>query len=145
MKTLLRLLPLLTLTLAPLLAAADPSLDSVRQADDARVAATLAADRAGLAAIFSDELHYCHSSGLVNDKAALVDHIASGATKYSAFEYKERNFTAAGPGIVLMNGRCHVQVVSDGKASDLQLAFLAVWRNEAGTWRFLAWQSCKLP
>jgi hypothetical protein len=23
--------------------------------------------------------------------------------------------------------------------------YLAVWREEKGHWRFLAWQSCKLP
>jgi hypothetical protein len=25
------------------------------------------------------------------------------------------------------------------------LSFLAFWREEKGRWRFLAWQSCKLP
>ena len=28
---------------------------------------------------------------------------------------------------------------------DAVLSFLAVWREEKGQWRFLAWQSCKLP
>jgi len=28
---------------------------------------------------------------------------------------------------------------------DSVLSFLAVWREENGKWRFLAWQSCKLP
>jgi hypothetical protein len=29
--------------------------------------------------------------------------------------------------------------------SDSIYSFLAVWREEKGQWRFLAWQSCKLP
>ena len=35
-----------------------------------------------------------------------------------------------------------------GKAapySELHLSFLAAYRLEKGTWRFVAWQSCKLP
>jgi len=28
---------------------------------------------------------------------------------------------------------------------DSVLSYLAVWREENGQWRFLAWQSCKLP
>ena len=44
-----------------------------------------------------------------------------------------------------MTGRAHVKAESEGKAMDAVLSFLAVWREEKGQWRFLAWQSCKLP
>jgi Domain of unknown function (DUF4440) len=145
MHKLLRLLPFLALVCAPLLAAPDPVFDAVRQADDARVAATIAADRAKLGAIFSDDLNYAHSSGVVNDKAAYIDTIVSGHTQYFSIEYEKRKFTLGAPGIVLMTGRCHVKSANDGKPLNLYLGFLAVWRLEGGVWRFLAWQSCRLP
>jgi len=60
-------------------------------------------------------------------------------------DYAERNFTFPAPGVALMTGRAHVQVAKvDGKV-DMVLSFLAAWREEKGQWRFLAWQSCKLP
>ncbi len=145
MRKLFRLLPFLALLFSPLLAAPDSVLDTVRQADDARVAATIAADRAKLSAIFSDDLNYAHSSGMVNDKAAYIDTIVSGHTKYFSIEYEQRKFTPGAPGIVLMIGRCHIKSANDGQPLDLRLNFLAVWRLEGGAWRFLAWQSCRLP
>ena len=51
------------------------------------------------------------------------------------------------PGIVLMKGRAHFTMrPKDGSPKFINdLNFLAVWREENGKWRFLAWQSCKNP
>lgn len=156
---LLRLLPLLALAfaVAPLPAAekkssAAPAFanegDRVRAAvaaaDDARLAATKAGDQARLEAIFSDELRYAHSSGKVDTKASLIASLVSRASIYESFDYKERTFTPVAPGLVLMTGRVLVKVGPAGKPNELDLSILAVWREEAGQWRFLAWQSCKI-
>jgi hypothetical protein len=129
--------------LAPL--EADRLVTTVRVADDERVAATLAADPARLDAIFSDELRYAHSNGKVDDKAGFISSLVSRATVYESFDHRERNFTVAGPGIVLMTGRAVMHVSSNGQKVVLDLNYLAVWREESGRWRFLAWQSCKNP
>src|SRR5262245_18851182 len=97
--TTLRLLSLLTLTLGSLHAAADPRLAALRTADDARVAAIFAADRARLTAAYSDDLHYAHSTGVVDGKAAYTDANVSGRTNYILFDYQKRNFTFPSPGI----------------------------------------------
>jgi hypothetical protein len=144
MTKLLRLLPLLAFVLAPLCAAEDPAIDAVRQADDARVAATIAADRPQLEAIFSDSLHYAHSSGTVNTKAQLIAAITSGKTQYHSIAFEERKFTVAGPGVVIITGRCLINSVANGTPNNLHLSFLDVWQLENGAWRFLAWQSNKL-
>jgi hypothetical protein len=143
--TLLHLLPFLAFTLAPLRAADDPRLEKLRAADDERVAAVVAGDRARLTTIFSDDLRYAHSSGAVDDKASYTEALATGRTKYTAWNYEERNFTFPAPGIALMTGRAHLNVTNATGATDMVLNFLAVWREEKGQWRFLAWQSCKLP
>ncbi|MST94453.1 MAG: nuclear transport factor 2 family protein [Pedosphaera sp.] len=155
MKNLLRLLPLLALVLATLHAAdlpamvsatvGDKLLAAVRAADDERVAATIAADHARLTAIFSNELRYAHSSGKVDTKASYIQSLVSHNLVYLSFNYTERNFVPAAPGIVLMNGRLIARAGYGGKQPESDLNFLAVWREEKGKWRFLAWQSCKNP
>jgi hypothetical protein len=146
MKTaLFSLLCVMVAGLASLQAADDPRLEKLRAADDERVAAVMAGDRARLGAIFSDELRYAHSSGTVDDKASYTEALATGRTKYTAWKYEERKFTFPAPGVALMTGRAHITVVAASGTSDMVLGFLGVWREENGQWRFLAWQSCKLP
>ena len=153
MKILLRLLPLLALAFGPLRAADMPArpmandklLAAVTAADDERLAATKAGDRARLDAIFSNELRYAHSSGKVDTKASYMDSLVSHRTVYESFDYKDRTFLSAGPGIFLMNGRVLIHASNEGQKVEIDLNFLAVWREENGHWRFLAWQSCKNP
>lgn len=119
----------------------DAQLAVVKAADKARIEAVLAGDKDKLNAILSDELRYAHSSGAVDTKQSFIDAVTSGKMKYTAIDYEEQNFTLPAPTIALMNGRVHLKV----GAMEASMSFLAVWRNENGQWRFLAWQSCKLP
>ena len=135
----------LVLSQSPLSAADEPRLAALQKADDQRVAATLAADRARLDAVLSDDLHYAHSSGTVDTKASLIEALTTGRLKYLALDYQERNFTFPAPGIALMSGRLQMKVTSAANTNDLDLSFLAVWREEKGQWKFLAWQSARLP
>ena len=141
----LRLLAIFALAFSALHAADDPLTAKLRVADDERVAAIIAGDRAKLTALFADDLRYAHSNGVVDDKTSYIDVLVSGRTKYLLIDYTERNFTFPAPGVALMSGRARVQLSkADGKV-DMVLSFLAAWREEKGQWRFLAWQSCKLP
>jgi len=128
-------------------AADDKLTAALRAADDARLAATKAGDRAGLEASYSDDLHYAHSSGKVDNKASQIQGILTSASGYEGFDYKERTFVPAGPGIALMKGRVIVNMINKQTKvkTALDLNYLAVWREEKGKWRFLAWQSCRNP
>jgi hypothetical protein len=44
-----------------------------------------------------------------------------------------------------MKGRALVRAGSTTQRNLLDLNFLAVWREEGGQWRFLAWQSSRNP
>ena len=145
MKAMLRLVPFLALALVTLRAADDKLLAAVRAADDERVAAVKAGDRGRLEAIFSDELRYAHSSGHVDTKVSYVDALASHRTVYETYDYKERTVVPAAPGVVLMTGHVVIHSRNASGPNELDLNFLAVWREENGKWRFLAWQSCKNP
>ena len=143
MKPLLFILALLGLTLTSFGAATNPA--RFAQVDDARVAAMISADRAKLDAVFSDELVYVHSNGKVDTKASFMEALTSGKSKYNSMTYEARNFREVVPGLVLMDGRCRVQLGSAAPYSVLHLSFLAAYRLEKGQWRFIAWQSCRLP
>lgn len=143
MKNLLTSLALLFVV--EVFAAENPQLAAVQAADKARIAAMQSPDREKLTDIFSDELRYAHSNGVVDTKGSFIDILTGGKTKYVGYDYEEQNFTFPAPGVALMSGRAHVKAVSSNGTMDSVLAFLAVWREENGKWRFLAWQSCKLP
>ncbi len=145
MKLLPRLLLLLTLVAGALPGAEDKAIAAARAADDERIAATMAADPARLTAIFSDELRYAHSSGKVDTKASYVQALTSHNTVYESFKYQDRTFRTAGPGVVLMTGRVVIHASNAGQKVINDLNSLTVWREEGGSWRFLAWQSCKNP
>jgi hypothetical protein len=149
MKThLIRLLTVAVFSLAlgaPLRAADEALTTRLAAVDDARVAATRAADHDKLVALLSDELRYAHSSGNVDTKTSLIESLTSGHLKYAGFDYEERKFTFPAPTIALMTGRAHIKAETATGTTDAVLGFLAVYREEQGQWRFLAWQSCKLP
>ncbi|HTH47131.1 MAG TPA: nuclear transport factor 2 family protein [Candidatus Limnocylindria bacterium] len=129
--------------LLPTTLAADVAADC-RVADDARVAAMTSADPGRLAAAFSDDLIYVHSSGHLDTKASLIAAITSGKTAYHAIDFEQREFREVVPGLVLVHGRCYVKLGKAAPYTDLHFSFLASYRLEKGAWRFLAWQSCKL-
>jgi hypothetical protein len=155
MNTLIRSIALLVLFAAPLRAAESTAsfsytvdavtLAAVTAADDERVAASIAKDRARLEAIFSDELHYAHSNGAIDTKTSYVDSIVAGRSVYEAYDYKSRTFQPVAPGVMLMKGRAIIHSRNASGPNLIDLNFLAVWRHENGTWRFLAWQSCRNP
>jgi hypothetical protein len=125
--------------------AEDAATAALAAADAERVAATKSGDREKLAAILSDDLRYAHSSGTVDTKQSFIDSLTSGRTKYLGIDYEERAFTFPAPGIALMTGRARLRVANASGENDMLLSFLSVWREEQGRWRFLAWQSAKLP
>ena len=144
MKT---LLPLLLACLLPFAASAadDPKVTALTAVDDARVAAMLKPSKAALDTVLSDDLRYAHSNGKVDTKASLTGSLLGGEAKYVSYKYSERSFKFPAPDVALMAGRLEVQAVVDGVSMTTGISYLAVWRLEQGQWKFLAWQSCKIP
>lgn len=133
------------LCLASMQAGEDSRVTVLQAADDARIAAVKAADASALAGLISEDLHYGHSSGAVDSKASFIDSLVSGRAKYVTYDLEARKFTFPAPRIAIMSGKAHVKVVTATGGMDSPVSFLAVWREEGGTWRFLAWQACRIP
>lgn len=126
-------------------AAEDPKVTALTAVDDARVAAMLKPSKAALDTVLSDDLRYAHSNGKVDTKASLTGSLLGGEAKYVSYKYSERTFKFPAPDVALMAGRLEVQAVVDGVSMTTGISYLAVWRLEKGQWKFLAWQSCKIP
>ncbi len=122
-----------------------PELARVSAANDARVAAMLAPTREKLDAVLSPDLRYTHSNGQIDSKTSLIESLLDGSAKYMKYQFHECTFTFPAPGIALMAGSFDVKAVVKGNAADSTISFLGVWRLEKGEWKFLAWQSCKIP
>jgi hypothetical protein len=127
-----------------LLLAVTPA-EILAKADDNRVQSIINGDASGMRNSFSSELRYAHSNGIIDTRDSFIDGVRSKKMQYHEFVYRERNFTFPSPGIALMTGRARTRVTIATGEVDAELGFLAVWREEKDGWRFLAWQSCRLP
>jgi hypothetical protein len=135
----------LCLTAAFATAAEEPKIAALTAVDDARVAAMLKPSKAVLDTVLSDDLRYAHSNGKVDTKASLTASLLGGDAKYVSYKYSERSFKFPAPDVAVMAGRLEVQAVVDGVSMTTGISYLAVCRLEKGQWKFLAWQSCKIP
>jgi ketosteroid isomerase-like protein len=142
-RTLLTALNLLLISSFTL--ADDAQIAALTAADDARIAAMKTPTKEALTALFSEDLHYAHSNGIIDTKASFIEVLTSGTTQYLGYDHQQRQFSFPAPGIALMTGQTRIQAETAKGQVDSILSYLAVWRLEDGQWRFLAWQSCRLP
>lgn len=123
----------------------DPRTAAVLAADDARIAAMTAADPEALKPLLSSDLRYSHSNGTVDTNDSFLELIRGKATRYVAYRPVERGVRFASPDIALEHGRAEVILEKNGVRTEATFLFLAVWRLEEGSWRFLEWQSARPP
>lgn len=124
---------------------AEAPSEALLQADEDRVAAMLAVDVEGLRRVLSEQLNYAHSSGVVEDRDAFINALTTRKIQYVSYEYEKREFVFPMPGMALMQGVANLKIINVKGETELRLGFLAVWRLEKGEWKFLAWQSSRLP
>lgn len=144
MKT-LRFLTCLLLATPALQAAnsAATEIETVRRADQARLAAMMAGDGAALARLMSEELRFVHSDGRIETKAEYVRNLMAGDTAYADAKTAGVEALQPAPGVVVLIGAQEMRKRLGPSWSEIKLRYLAVWRNEGGTWRMYAWQSMR--
>jgi ketosteroid isomerase-like protein len=114
--------------------------DDLLAADRARRAAMIAADVPALAALLADDLIWTHSSGKIDDKAALLATIESGAVVYQVLEVEGTQVRQRGD-VFVLQGTLRGRVSKDGAERPLNNRFLSVWQRGPGGFEMLAWQS----
>ena len=136
------LLGLAALMVVPLLAAEPPVISALR-ADKARLAAMMSGNGEALARLMSDQLRFVHSDGRVESKADYVKNLMAGDTAYADAKTSELETTQVANDVVVVIGVQEMRKRLGTEWSTIKLRYLAVWRNESGTWRMVSWQSAR--
>ena len=123
--------------------AAEPAVISAVKADKARLTAMMAGDGEALARLMSDQLRFVHSDGRVESKADYVKNLMAGDTEYADAKTSELETTQISADVVVVIGVQEMRKRLGPTWSDIKLRYLAVWRNESGVWRMVAWQSAR--
>ena len=124
-------------------ASAEPPVISALRADKARLAAMMAGDGNALAELMSDQLRFVHSDGRVESKADYVKNLMAGDTAYADAKTSDLETTQVSADVVVVLGVQEMRKRLGPTWSDIKLRYLAVWRNENGAWRMVAWQSAR--
>ena len=125
-----------------LLAQPSGAEQAVRQAEDRRIKAMIDDDFVTLDAVLADDLTYGHSNGVVDTKAAYMETLRSGKTKYQTIERL--------PSVVRVYGETAIVTGTAtlglrGQAAPFTLRYTLVYVMRDGQWRMVAWQSTRLP
>ncbi|HYI29755.1 MAG TPA: nuclear transport factor 2 family protein, partial [Bradyrhizobium sp.] len=102
------------LGVVPAFAGADE--DAVAKGVEAFRVAQAAGNAEGIAPLCAEELSYSHSSGAVDDKAALLAGVKNAKYKWTSLEYKNPTIRIVGPAaIVRFNFVGEQEFAADGK------------------------------
>lgn len=118
--------------------------DDLLRADDARFDAMRKEDWPALEAALSDELIYTHSTARVETKAEHVGNLRARKPQYRGIAPRDRKARVHGQ-IGLVNGVSDMHVENAGKEQRFTVRYLAVYAQDGGRWRMIAWQSTKVP
>ena len=130
------------LTVGAIRGAELPVLAALR-ADKARLAAMMAGDTTALGHLMSEQLRFVHSDGRVESKADYVKNLLGGDTAYADVKTSAVEMMQVTPDSVVILGVQTMRKRLGPDWSEVTLRYLSVWRNEAGAWRMIAWQSAR--
>lgn len=124
----------------------DPALvpSEVLAADEARYAAMLAVDVAGLERFLGNDLVYTHSSTQIDDKGAYIDALRTGKVVFRETLRSDVRVVPYGC-MAVMTGRGDFKVELDGKPLEVHIRFTNVWEKRGIGWQMVAWQATRFP
>ena len=114
----------------------------VAAAVDALRAAMLSGDRSQLAAIASPQLSYGHSTGLIEDKAAFIENLASGTSDFVTLDLTGQTIRIDGD-VALVRHQLAAQTNNGGVPGSVKIGVLLVFKKQQGKWLLLARQAFK--
>jgi ketosteroid isomerase-like protein len=111
--------------------------DEVLAADDARLAALIAADVDALDRLCSNDLVLVHADGRRDGKAAFLEHTRSGRLRYRSIARETTSVTVSG-NVGIVCASLAVEVTANGEQRASPVRYMSVWTNAAGAWKLLA-------
>jgi ketosteroid isomerase-like protein len=131
----------LALASLPMVAYAESADEaSVKKAIDDLTKAMMAADKAKLEALVSDQLSYGHSAGKVETKAEFIGVIADKKTIYKSITLSDPTVSVVGNNAIARHTFA-AEVEAGGQASSPKIGVMQVWVKDGGAWKLLARQA----
>jgi hypothetical protein len=127
------------------------SIESIAQNQDQAVAQAVEKlrklmidpDKAGLDAIAATQLSYGHSNGKIEDKAAFMEALVSGASDFKTIDLAEQTISVT-ENTALVRHKLSGETNNQGQVGQVKLAVLLVWVKQKGDWKLLARQAVKI-
>jgi hypothetical protein len=130
--------------LQPALAmASEDPLKEVTALEKARFKAQIAMDVPALRPMLADDLYYCHSTGVCQNKEDFIGFVTSGTNKYVAMDVISMKPRLV-DGAVVVNGKLDIRVISNGKEQHFQGIYTDVYAKRDGRWQLVTWQSTQV-
>jgi ketosteroid isomerase-like protein len=99
-------------------------------------------ERTALQDIAADKLSYGHSGGLVEDKPAFVEHIASGKSDFVTIDISEQTIAVSGDAAIVRH-LLNATTNDNNVPGTVKLRILLLWQKQKGEWKLLARQAVK--
>lgn len=109
---------------------------------DRMVAATRAKDAAALAAVYHDDLLFCHTAGLVQSKAEVIKSVVDTKRQLESMTFDPRSVTVVGTTALVKNAT-HMRYVGETRQIDLDTLWVLV--RESDGWRILSRHANRPP
>lgn len=113
-------------------------------AESARYAAQMSNDFAAMERLFGDDLHYNHSSNLVDNKASYIESMRSGDVRYRTMKQSDTKVRTYGC-LAIITGAGDYEVTVKGKDISVQLRFHSIWAKRSGGVQFVSWEATRFP
>jgi hypothetical protein len=118
--------------------------DTIRALEDERYAAMLNSDVATLERLLSGRLVYTHSTGGRDTKASYLAKVRGKSIVYESIDHPVDEIIVTG-GTAVVIGGMNSRLQLGGEARELHNTITAVWVEEDGAWRLIAFQGTPVP
>ncbi|KZD21461.1 hypothetical protein A4A58_13925 [Tardiphaga robiniae] len=116
----------------------------IKELEERRRVAMLAADVATLDKLFAEQMVYTHSNAATDNKAEYLDKLGQRHFDYRELAFLDQDIRLAGDA-ALVTGRMTGEVVIAGALRKLNGQTTVVWIKQDAGWQLLAFQSTPIP
>lgn len=122
---------------------AQTSQDKVAKAVEYLKQAMVSGIQLDLDKIASESLSYGHSGGKIEDKAAFVKAISSGASDFVSIDLTDQTISVKGKTAIVRH-KLAAKTNDNGKPNEVKLGVMMIFAKEGKDWKLLARQAYKL-
>jgi hypothetical protein len=118
--------------------------NAVADIEKQRFVALVNKDFGYLDKVLAEDLIYCHSNGLIDNKTSFIQSIKDGRLAYQEMNVEELKVRIYGKTAVI-TGTCGAKILSNGQQINTRFRFTDVYVKSKAGWQMVSWQSLRIP